>query len=321
MDNEISFTFLVKQEIASQEFEENKIRAILSAFSKINGRLSIQNDSDKIILQTENAKVAKFIFKCLQVRYKISPRFAYLKSMHFKKSIVYHVIIEQKVDEILKDLEMLSFEGNTKSFVRSGESLEGFLIGSFLASGSVNSPYSSNYHLEISTIDEELSKYIANVITRIKYIEFKPRIIKRRNHYVVYLKKSDQIADFLKLLGASDCCLEYEDVRINRDYNNNDNRLQICTDANMFRTVQSAQKQIEDIKLIDQMVGLKNIGNDKLRLLAELRLEYEGASMIELAELLSEKLEKTISKSSVNHMFRAIKEKANAYRKGETPND
>ena len=39
------------------------------------------------------------------------------------------------------------------------------------------------------------------------------------------------------------------------------------------------------------------------------------------AELLSEKLEKTISKSSVNHMFRAIKEKANAYRKGETPND
>ena len=26
MDNEISFTFLVKQEIASQEFEENKIK-------------------------------------------------------------------------------------------------------------------------------------------------------------------------------------------------------------------------------------------------------------------------------------------------------
>lgn len=115
--------------------------------------------------------------------------------------------------------------------------------------------------------------------------------------------------------------MEYEDVRINRDYNNNDNRLQICTDANMFRTVQSAQKQIEDIKLIDQMVGLKNIGNDKLKLLAELRLEHEGASMVELSELLSVKLEKTISKSSVNHMFRAIKEKANAYRKGETPND
>ena len=321
MENEISFTSLVKQEIASHEFDSNKLRAILSAFSKINGRLSIQNDGDKIILQTENAKVAKFIFKGLQVRYKISPRFAYLKSMHFKKNIIYNVIVEQKVDEILKDLEMLSFEGNTKSFVRSEESLEGFLIGAFLASGSVNSPYSSNYHLEVSTIDEELAKYISNIMERVKYIEFTPRIIKRRNHYVVYLKKSDQIADFLKMIDASNCCLEYEDVRINRDYNNNDNRLQICTDANMFRTVQSAQKQIDDIKLIDKMAGLKNIGNEKLIALAELRLEHEGASMIELAELLSEKLEKTISKSSVNHMFRAIKEKANMYRKEDNINE
>ena len=55
MENEISFTSLVKQEIASHEFDSNKLRAILSAFSKINGRLSIQNDGDKIILQTENA--------------------------------------------------------------------------------------------------------------------------------------------------------------------------------------------------------------------------------------------------------------------------
>ena len=43
--------------------------------------------------------------------------------------------------------------------------------------------------------------------------------------------------------------------------------------------------------------------------------------MIELAELLSEKLEKTISKSSVNHMFRAIKEKANMYRKEDNINE
>lgn len=317
MDKEISFTALVKEEVSKLQFEGVKLQAILSAFAKLNGELTIQNNMDKIVLRTENAKVAKFIFLCLQNRYQIAPRFAYLKSMHFKKNTVYNVIVDQKIDSILQDLEMLSYEKNTKSFVRSEESLCGFLIGAFLATGSVNSPYSSNYHLEISTSDEELANYLYQIINRVKTIEFTPKIIKRRNHYVVYLKKGDQIADFLKYIGAWDSCFEYEDVRINRDYNNNDNRLQICANANMYRTVQSAKKQIEDIKYIDQVLGIKNIGNLKLKTLAMLRLEHEGASMVELANLLAEKLDKKVSKSSINHLFRSLKDLADKYREGE----
>ena len=316
MEKQESFTSSVKHEIASNSFDGVKLRALLSAFCRINGKLSIVNGESKIILQTENAKVAKFMFVSFQNRYNISPRFAYLKNMHFKKNTIYNVILEQKVDDIIDDLEILDYESKVVSFVRSEDSLCGFLIGSFLATGSVNNPQSSNYHLEISTSDENLANYILNIMQRVRTTEFTPKIIKRRNHYVVYLKKSEQIANLLIYLSASQTCLEYEDYRINRDFINNDNRLQICTDANVKRTVDSAQKQIEDIKFINSKTGIKNIGNPKATELALLRLENEEASMADLAEMLQEKLDKPVSKSSVNHLFRYIKERADKLRQG-----
>lgn len=151
---------------------------------------------------------------------------------------------------------------------------------------------------------------------RVHSIEFTPKIIKRRNHYVVYIKKSDQIANFLIFIDAPQACLSYEDVRINRDFYNNDNRLQICINANMVRTVESSNKQREDIELIDKKIGIKNIPNVKLKTLMELRLEHEESSMVELAEMMSKKLDKPVSKSSVNHMFRAIKTLAEKLKAG-----
>lgn len=316
MEENISFTSQVKEEIASHFFDGVRLRALLTSFIKINGKLAIQDGQTRIILQTENAKIAKFIFLALQSRYNVSPRFAYRHNMNLKKNIVYHIIVDNKVEEILEDLEILSYEGNTKSFVRSEDSLAGFITGAFLASGSVNNPESSNYHLEISTSDEELANYILNILKRVKIIQFNPKVIKRRSQHVIYLKKSEQIANFLIYISAPNSCLEFEDVRINRDYYNNDNRVQICVDANMQRTTDAAKKQSQDIKLIDEKIGIKNIPNLKMKILMNLRLEYDAASMSDLAQLMSEQLEKPISKSAVNHLFRAIKELADKLRYG-----
>lgn len=314
MDEEISFTMFIKNELSSLEFDSIRQRALLSAFTKINGKLVIVDNESKIILHTESSKIAKFLFLNFHIRYKISPRFAYLKKMNFNKNIVYQVILEQKIDEILQDLELFNYEKNTKTFVRSDESIRGFLCGAFLATGSVNSPRSSNYHLEISTTDEDFAQYINTVFSRVKTINLESKLIKRKNRYVVYLKKSNQIVDFLAYIGSNEGILIYERERVIRDYENNDNRMQICENANMFRKIRSAEKQIEDIKCIDKVLGIKNITNAKCRLLAELRLQYEEASMVEIANLMSERLDKTISKSSVNHMFRSLKQMADKYR-------
>jgi DNA-binding protein WhiA len=48
------------------------------------------------------------------------------------------------------------------------------------------------------------------------------------------------------------------------------------------------------------------IANLKLRALMELRLAHPDASLEELAELLSEELASSVSKSNVNHLFRSL---------------
>jgi len=98
-----------------------------------------------------------------------------------------------------------------------------------------------------------------------------------------------------------------------RDFRNNDNRWQICENANMNKTVAASDKQIEEIKIIDRVVGIDHLPNEKMKLLCQLRLANDGASMVELAEKMSETLGLMVSKSNVNHLFRAIHEMAKRY--------
>jgi hypothetical protein len=151
-------------------------------------------------------------------------------------------------------------------------------------------------------------------MVRQKAVRLEPKIIKRRSNYVIYLKKSDQIADFLILIGATDATLEFENVRVARDYANSDNRWQICETANMEKTIRAAAHQLEDIKFLDQLFGIDQLPNEKMIALAKLRLDDESASMLELSKRLAEILGKPVSKSSVAHVFRAIHGLADRYR-------
>jgi DNA-binding protein WhiA len=89
---------------------------------------------------------------------------------------------------------------------------------------------------------------------------------------------------------------------------NSANRLTNFDTVNMKKSVDTAARQIEEIKLIDKKLGINNIMNEKQRLLARLRIENEYASMKELASMMSERLGANVSKSNINHLFRAIHE-------------
>ena len=131
----------------------------------------------------------------------------------------------------------------------------------------------------------------------------------RRKQWIVYLKRSEQIADFLILMGANDSCLHFENVRVDRDFANNSNRLNNLDTANFAKTMKASERQKKEVAYFAEEVGLENISNPKMRLLMELRLSHEDASLEELANLMSEELASTVSKSNVNHLFRAIHQK------------
>lgn len=212
-------------------------------------------------------------------------------------------------ETIMDDLEISFLEGKiSKNIVKNDDTISGYLAGAFLAAGSVNSPITSNYHLEIALNSENYAKWLAKLFAKYKNSNIEPKITHRRDEYVIYFKKSDQISNFLIMIGAVSSCLEFEDVRANRDLMNNANRLTNMDTANMKRTIETGTRQVEEIKIIDQLLGIDNLGNLKARELCKLRLANEAASLQELADLMSEKFKKTITKSNINHLFRSIHE-------------
>lgn len=323
MNEPISFTIAVKEDIVRpKEVGEIMLaparkKALLSAFVRMNGSLSIANRKSRLLLHTDNAKIAKYIYSLLREFYQIEPSFSYQKSMHFKKKTRYIIVIEEAIDKILDDLG-ISFPGGAieRKIVYSDDTASGYVTGAFLARGSVNSPQSGNYHLEISTKDELLAQKLCRLIEKFRHANFTPKIIKRRDYSVVYLKKSDQIGEFLIFIGATEASLRYENVRIDRDLQNASQRMALCDEHNYQRTLSSAQNQLEDIKLIRDRLGLNHFENPKMKLLCELRLANEDLNMQELADQLTIRLasEHPITKSNVAHLFRSLHRLADDYR-------
>ncbi len=305
MENNISFSQFVKEELVSNEYTSLvRKKALLSAFIKINGTLSLGNNKYKVTLKSENGKIAKFIYSLINELFKCDVKLSYSKGKKSKTS--YHIEINN-ADELLDTLKISFIEGKiSRELVYNDDTISGYLAGAFLASGSINSPKTSNYHLEIAVNDDNYSKWLAKVVGRYRNSDVHPKVAQRRDKYVIYIKASASIADFLIMIGAANSCMEFENIRVDRDFVNSANRLANLDMANMSRTLSSANRQIEDIKLIKSKVGLDVLKNKKAIELAKLRLENESASFDELALLLSKKMDVTIGKSAINHIFRKI---------------
>ena len=67
--------------------------------------------------------------------------------------------------------------------------------------------------------------------------------------------------------------------------------------------------------LFDEKLGVDNVINEKQKLLMKLRLENEDLTLFELSQKMSDQLGEEISKSNVNHLFRAIHNQADKLRK------
>lgn len=308
MKQTLSFAQRVKEELVNNEYSsKSRLKALLAAYIKINGVISFKNKETIILLTTENAKIAKFIYTTIIQLYQADCVINYLQNKSLNKKTSYSISVNTHGQEIVDDLEISFIEGKiSKKVVFDDDTISGYLAGAFLASGSVNSPATTNYHLEISLHNENYAKWMLHLFNRYKAINIEPRIIERRGKYVIYFKKSDQIAEFLILIGATNSCLEFENTRIGRDFANSANRLSNFDTANMKKTIDTGLKQIEQIQLIDKVMGIDNISNPKVRALCHLRLNNESASFNELANLLSQELNINVSRSAITHLFQSI---------------
>ena len=316
MEISTSFTQRIKEELCDLPFDETRDKSLLSSFVRVNGNIVFAKGSLKLVLKTENSKIAKYVYSLIKSLYpEVNANFTFRKVMKFYKNIEFLININDGVDHLLKDLEIDFLDTKIPyNLTDKEQKIRGYLAGLFLCTGSCVDPKSSNYHLEVYTNNAGFSEAVLKLIKKVKDASFDFKVIKRRANYVVYLKKSDQISDFLAYMDANNSCLEFENVRVNRDYANISNRLLNMDTYNYHKTIAKGEEQVDDIELIDKWLGIKNIGNEKLRELCFLRKENKDSTYSELADLLSKKIGSTVSKSNINHLFIKIKEMAKGYR-------
>ena len=281
MRNNVSFSQQVKEEIVNNEYNlEIKAKALLSAFIRINVTLLLQNRKTKLDLITENAKTAKFIYKLFNHYYQSDIQLEFSKKNNRAKKIVYHVRVNSDVDSIIEDLKIDFLEDKvSRDITFNDASISGYLAGAFLASGSVNSPKTSNYHLELCFNNQNFARWVGKLFNRFRGYQLEPKFTKRRDKYLVYFKKSDQISNFLVMIGAVNSCMEFESVRIDRDFVNSTIRLANFDTANMSRTIKTAKRQKEEILYLEEHYGLDKFKNPKVKMVCDLRKENDSISL------------------------------------------
>ncbi len=152
-----------------------------------------------------------------------------------------------------------------------------FLRGALLSGGYLSDPM-GGYHFELVTPYYGLSKSTLEVLHS---FGINAKNLVRRSNYVVYLKDSQQIHDLLYVVGARSCAFELMNIKIAKETNNNNNRMDNCVAYNMDKALNKAVEQIHAIERIEKTVGLSSLSEDLLYV-AVLRREHPTSSLTEL---------------------------------------
>ena len=303
----MSYASEVKKELTTLKVHFGNAKAELMALIRMNGSLGLSNHRFILNVQTENPATARRIYSLLKQFYDVESELLVRRKMKLKKNNLYIVRLNKGSDYVLKDLDILDGfqlkETVPLDFLDDDAKVRSYLRGAFLATGSVNNPETSSYHLEIYSLYEDHNQTICEMMNR---YGLNARTAKRRSGYITYLKEAEKIADFLSLIGATSSMLKFEDIRIMRDMRNSVNRIVNCENANFNKVADAANRQIESIKYLDKKIGLNNLPV-KLQEIAIARMAHPEVSLKELGELVPGG---PISKSGVNHRLRKIMEQA-----------
>ncbi len=306
--NPQSFCSSVKEEIASLSFSKEEARSLLSGFTKCNGSFRISGGKETLDLSTESSKIAAMLYKIILGLYSIQCHFGYTRGMGSRKAMRYHVYVPS-CQVVLDDIQVDFLKSKIpSSLVKNEKLMVAYLQGAFLASGYVSDARNKNYHLEFSLSDKTYALWLSHLINKALDGNFDSKIVERRKKSVVYFKKGEKISEFLVYLRAQQSCLEFESIRVDRDFANIGNRLRNLDGANTRKKEEAAKTQLAEIEYLLSSSAFSQIQNPKIPILCELRRQNPEASMEMLAELLSEEIGMSVSKSNINHLFRTIHE-------------
>ena len=296
----MSFSGEVKAELEKHISKSRHCQlAELAAIISFSGRMILTGADPRLEIATEHAGLAKKCYTLLKRAFDISAE------LSEQNPGVLYIEEQDAMRRVLMALKFLEEDGSLHPFRQAVNGIllqksccrRTFVRGAFLASGSMSDPHKS-YHFEIVCATPQQAEQLRTVISD---FGMDAKVVERKKHHVVYLKEGAQIVDMLAIMEANVALMDLENIRILKEMRNSVNRKVNCETANINKTVNAAVKQIEDIRLLEEKVGLESL-SEGLEEIARLRLQYPEATLKELGLMLNPQ----VGKSGVNHRLRKL---------------
>lgn len=307
----MSFSGDIKKELARVMPEDSSQQlAELIAILNFQGRILTGSDKNVTIrIATENVDLAKKTLKLIRSHTGLQPQLQIFQRGKQKKSHLYQIQMErpEEVKELLRATGLLHTDEWQTHVEKDDLCRRAYLRGAFFCAGSVSDPGKS-YHCEMICRNTQEAGYL---ISLMKVFEIEGRMTVRKNRDIVYIKESAAIVDLLNVIGAHQSLMQMENVRILKGMRGSANRQYNCDNANIKKMVKAAASQVEDIRYVDEVMGIERL-DPPLQETARERLAHPDVSLQELGTL----LHPPVGKSGVNHRLRKIAAIAEDLRNG-----
>lgn len=294
---ETSFSEKTKNQICSLDFNEHCFFSLLNVILNNNAELQIQKNLSWSF-KTKYARVISFL------KTNLKKYFPKLKTNIFisDKKTIDDNRHQYKLEIIPQDFE--DFETKIQNLnIKNQCCKRAYIAGLFLGCGSITDPLFKNYHLEFRIENEMVLKRTKTIFD---FFNIKYSLTTRRQKYMMYFKKAEIIGDILKIINASDSLYEWEDLRINRDFNNSLRRLNNLEVSNLQKTIITNKAMIGIIKDLKKH-DLYNELNKKEQQYCQAILNHPDYTFDQITNLINKTSVKKISRSGINHIKRKIK--------------
>lgn len=308
----MNFSEEVKSEILKIEHSSLCCKkALLAAFLRTAGSIDLMGGNIGVEMATDIEEVSREISKVIFDLYGLSPKIEKSADKLRKKKRTVFSCIEKNSIYLLIDLGIIEVDedgANIKLNI-NWETVEddcckaSYVRGAFLGSGSVTLPKedgstATGYHLEFVFTNYQTATDFCELLSELYLM---PKLIERKETFIVYLKTIDEIAEILAIMGANAAVEKIMGLATLKEEKNNYNRKLNCEISNMSKQMGASAKQINAVNKIDSVMGLNELP-PALQEVAEARLKNKNLTLSELADKLG------LTKSCLNHRLRKIVE-------------
>ena len=292
----MSFTLDIIDELVGREHEKTCCKKAF-LFGMFFGAERLSKNEIRAEFKTESS--ANLALAILKKQFSAEPAFELITRAGRR---MFWVTVNSKalsiyIDRIDRDENICAEELEKIVGFRCNDCRQAFLAGVFITLGIATDP-KSRYSIEFGIKSEIRASWLSVFLCdTVGY----PRCVDRRARIGLYYRGNEQVADILAYMGAVSAHFAVLDVCMEKELKNDENRATNCVLKNIEKSVLASRRHIEAIELL-KAEGRFELMSEELRYTAQLRCDYDSATLSELAELHVP----SISKSGLNRRLEKI---------------